>query len=192
MSDRRGRDSIWSRLYHGETSFDFVGHTKRWLVLSGIVIALGLLSLGVRNLNFGIDFRGGTAWEVPTTSPSVDDARDALRPLGLDDAKIQVLGTNILRVQADADSGTVEERKTRQDEVAQALAESEGIDAALVSVSEVGPSWGSEITDKAIRALIAFLVVISIYISLRFEPKMALASLAALLHDILVTVGVYS
>jgi preprotein translocase subunit SecF len=185
--------NIFHRLYHGETAFDFVGRTKQWFIVSGIVIAIGLVSLVfVRGLNFGIDFRGGTAWEVPTDSPSVDDARDALRPLGLGEAKIQVLGTNILRVQADAEGGTAAERKARHEEVSAALAKAEGIDVSLVSVNEVGPSWGSEITGKALRALIAFLVVISIYISFRFEPKMAIASLAALFHDILVTVGIYS
>jgi preprotein translocase subunit SecF len=161
--------------------------------VSAVVIGIGLLSLFLlRGLNFGIDFRGGTAWEVPTETPSVDAARDALRPLGLSEAKIQVLGTNILRVQADPEGGTAAERKERQTEVSEALAEAEDIEPSLVSVNEVGPSWGSEITGKAVRALIAFLIVISIYISFRFEPKMALASLAALFHDILVTVGVYS
>jgi preprotein translocase subunit SecF len=190
MSDERR--SIWYRLYHGETAFDFVGNTKRWFAISAVVILAGVLSLAFRGLNFGIDFRGGTAWEVPTDSPSVEAARDALRPLGMGEAKIQVLGTNILRVQADPESGTAAERKDKQEKVSAALAKAEGIDASLVSVNEVGPSWGSEITGKAIRALIAFLVVISIYISLRFEPKMAAAALAALFHDILITVGVYS
>ena len=191
MNDVRRR-SLWSRLYNGETAFAFVGGFKKWLLISGLIIAVGLVSLAFRNLNFGIDFRGGTAWEVPTTTPSVDDARDALRPLGLDDAKVQVLGNNILRVQADPDTGTLAERKEQQAKVSEALAKAEGVDVSTVSVNEVGPSWGSEITNKALRALIAFLVVITIYISLRFEPKMALACLAALFHDIFVTVGVYS
>ena len=189
---RAGKRSIWYRLYNGETDWQFVQPFKRWLIISGVIIGAGLLSLGLRGLNFGIDFRGGTAWEVPTESPSVDVARDALRPLGLGEAKVQVLGTNILRVQADPSEGTAEERKEQQAAVAEALAEAEGIDVSLVSINEVGPSWGSEITEKALRALIAFLVAITIYISLRFEPKMALACLAALFHDILVTVGVYS
>ncbi|MBW3615064.1 MAG: protein translocase subunit SecF [Actinobacteria bacterium] len=192
MSDGR-HASLWHRLYHGETAFDFVGPIRRWLTISGLVILVGLVSLATRGLNFGIDFRGGTAWEVPTnTTPSVERARDALRPLGLDDAKIQVLGKNILRVQADAQGGSPEERKALQDRVARALAEAEGVDVSRVSVNEVGPSWGNEITKKARNALLAFLVVITIYISWRFEPKMALAALAALFHDILVTVGVYS
>jgi len=165
--------SIFHRLYHGETAFDFVGNTKRWLIISGVVIIIGAVSLGFRGLNFGIDFRGGTAWEVPTTHPSVAAARDALRPLGLDQSKIQVLGTNVLRVQADAQSsGTDAEKQAKKEQVTQALAKAGGVDAARVSVNEVGPSWGGEITDKAARALIAFLVVITIYISMRFEPKM--------------------
>ncbi len=194
MSTRpAGQANIFHRLYHGETSFNFVGRTRQWLILSGVVLFIGLISLvALRGLNFGIDFRGGTAWEVPTKSPSVSDARAALDPLGLSEAKVQVLGTNILRVQADAEAGTVAERKARQSAVSTALAKAEGIDPSLVSVSEVGPSWGGEITNKAVRALIAFLVVITLYISFRFEPKMALAALAALFHDILITVGIYS
>ncbi|HSH60908.1 MAG TPA: protein translocase subunit SecF, partial [Acidimicrobiales bacterium] len=187
-----GRRSLWARLYHGETNFDFVGPIRRWLTISGLVILVGLVSLATRGLNFGIDFRGGTAWEVPTTNPSVERARDALAPLGLDDAKVQVLGKNVLRVQADNPGGSPEERKAQQETVARALAESEGVEVSRVSVNQVGPSWGNEITKKARNALLAFLVVITIYISFRFEPKMAIASLAALFHDILVTVGVYS
>jgi preprotein translocase subunit SecF len=191
MSEGNGR-SIWYRLYHGETAFDFVGKTKRWLLISGIIIAIGAVSLGVRGLNFGIDFRGGTAWEVPTPNPSVNAARDALRPLGLQEAKIQVLGSNILRVQADPQAGNATQQQEKKTAVTDALAKALKVDAGQISVNEVGPSWGSEITGKAIRALVAFLIVITIYISWRFEPKMAMAALAALFHDILITVGVYS
>jgi preprotein translocase subunit SecF len=190
--DASERRSIFYRLYHGETAFDFVGGTKKWLTISGVLIVIGLGSLFVRGLNFGIDFRGGVAWEVPTKSPSVRAARDALRPLGLAEAKIQTLGTNILRVQADPEEGTTAERKAEQAKVSAALAKAEKSDVSRISVNEVGPSWGSEITSKALRALIAFLIAITIYISLRFEPKMAISALAALFHDILITVGIYS
>ena len=189
MSEQRG---LLGRLYHGETDFDFVGRARTWFLLSAAVIALGLVSLAFRGLNFGIDFTGGVAWEVPTTDASVSDARDALRPLGLAEAKIQVLGGNILRVQADVDEDDPTERKRVQTEVSDALAESQDVEASRVSVSEVGPSWGDEITRKAVRALVVFLLVITVYITFRFEWKMALASLSALFHDILVTVGVYS
>ena len=191
MSESR---SLWYRLYNGETSFDFVKPFKIAALASAAVILAGLASMLISGLNFGIDFRGGTAWEVPTESPSVEETRDVLRPLDLADAKIQVLGTNIVRVQADPDQGgtSPEDRKKFNEEVAAALAEAAGVEPELVSINQVGPSWGSEITDKAVRALIAFLVVITIYISFRFEPKMAFVTLVALLHDVLITVGVYA
>ncbi|MEO7443291.1 MAG: protein translocase subunit SecF [Acidimicrobiales bacterium] len=181
-----GRRSIWRRLYHGETTIDFVGRRRQWFLLSIAVIVIGLLSLAVRQLNFGIEFTGGTAWEVEAPDVSVSDARDALSPFGLADAKIQVLGGDTLRVQADLDT------KRSREEVTAALAKLGGTGVNQVSVNEIGPTWGGEITDKARTALLVFLVAITAYISLRFEWKMALATLAALLHDILVTVGVYS
>ena len=184
MSERRS--SIWSRLYNGETTIRFVSRWRLWFLVSIGVIAVGLLSLGVRGLNFGIDFEGGTAWEVEAPGVSVSDARDALRPLGLGDAKIQVVGDDTLRVQATADN------KAETAEVTKKLAELGKTDVSQVNLNEVGPSWGDEITNKARRALVIFLIAITLYISLRFEWKMAVATMAAMFHDILVTVGVYS
>ena len=187
MSVAGGKRSIWQRLYNGETSIDFVGRRRLWAILSLAVIAAGLLSLVAQGLNFGIDFEGGTAWEVEAEDASVSDARDALEPVGLAEAKVQVLGGDTLRVQAD-----LEDNAGDRDEVTGALAELAGVPVAQVSVNEVGPTWGEEITNKARRALVFFLIAITLYITLRFEWKMALATLAALFHDIFVTVGVYS
>ena len=184
MAERRS--SIWSRLYNGETTIRFVSRWKRWFLISGGVILVGLVSLGTRGLNFGIDFEGGTAWEVEAPGVSVGDARDELRPLGLGDAKIQVVGDDTLRVQAAA------EDQAETAEVTKKLAELGRTDVSQVNLNEVGPSWGDEITDKARRALIIFLIAITLYISLRFEWKMAVATMTAMFHDILVTVGVYS
>jgi preprotein translocase subunit SecF len=178
--------SIWSRLYNGETAIEFIARRRRWFLISGAVILLGMLSLGTRGLNFGIDFEGGTSWEVQAEGVSVSEARDALRPLGLGDAKIQVIGDDLLRVQADT-ANPEESAK-----VTAALAELAKVPTNQVNLNEVGPSWGEEITAKARQALIVFLIAITIYISLRFEWKMAVATLAAMFHDILVTVGVYS
>jgi preprotein translocase subunit SecF len=176
----------WSRLYHGETTIDFVGRTRRWFVLSAVLIAVGLLSVATRGFNLSIEFRGGTAWEVPAKVTSVGDTRDALRPLGFGDAKIQVLGGDVVRVQGDPDGVEVSTRVT------EALARLNGVSVSQVSVNEVGPSWGANVTQKAERALVFFFVVIAAYISLRFEWKMAVAALAAVVHDILITVGTYS
>ncbi|MGH9181142.1 MAG: protein translocase subunit SecF, partial [Acidimicrobiales bacterium] len=181
-----GRRSIWQRLYHGETAIDFVGRRRLWFLLSIGVILLGLLSLVVRQLNFSIEFTGGTSWEVRAPEVSVGDARDALSPLGLATAKVQILGGDTLRVQADPDG------KRDREAVTAALATLAGAPVGQVSVNEVGPTWGGEITDKARTALAVFLVVISLYITLRFEWKMAVAILVALVHDLLITVGVYA
>ena len=178
--------SLWQRLYHGETTFDFVGKKRRWFVLSGIVVLVGLSSLLTRGLNFGIDFEGGTAWEVRARGVSVAEARDALRPVGLGDAEIQVVGSDTVRVTADTAA------RSERDRVTGALAEMARVPETQVSVNEVGPSWGGEVTDKARNALVIFFVVITLYLTWRFEWKMAVAALSAVVHDILVTVGVYS
>ncbi|HEX2064876.1 MAG TPA: protein translocase subunit SecF [Acidimicrobiales bacterium] len=180
--------SIWTRLYHGETAVDFVGRKRLWFAISVLVIGTGLGSLALRGLNFGIDFEGGTAWEVPAPDVSVGDARDALRPLGLADAKVQLVGRDPPRLRVQADPGSATLRQQVTDRLA-ALAEAP---VGEVSVDDVGPSWGEEVTQKARNALVVFLVAITLYITLRFEWKMAVATLAALVHDMLVTVGVYS
>ena len=179
---------MFGRLYHGETNVDFVGRTRLWFAISGVIILLGLGSLVARGFNLGIDFEGGTSWVVPT-DVSVSEAREVMASVGVPDAEIQTLGADAgqrLRVQA-APGGAVD-----REEVSRALAEMAGVDVAEVQVSEVSPSWGSRITQKAERALAFFLVAITLYITLRFEWKMALATLAALVHDVLVTVGIYA
>ena len=178
--------SLAHRLYHGETTFDFVGRRKIWFIFSAVVILAGLVSLGTQGLNLGIDFEGGTSWEVPAPGVSVGEARDVVRPLGLGDATIQTIGDDRIRVASDNESPEDQERISR------ALAEVAGVDISQVSVNDVGPSWGQAVTNKARNALVVFFVLISIYISLRFEWKMAVAALAAVVHDIFVTVGVYS
>jgi preprotein translocase subunit SecF len=180
--------SIWQRLYHGETSFDFVGHRRRWFLLSLFVIMAGIAGLLARGgLNLGIEFEGGTAWEVEAPGVSVTEARDALAAIGLGDAKVQILGGEKLSVQAETGGDPA-----KREEVTRKLAELGETTAANVDVNEVGPSWGEEISDKALRALVFFFIAIAAYITLRFEWKMAIAALAAVVHDIFVTVGVYA
>jgi preprotein translocase subunit SecF len=180
------KPSLAHKLYHGETTIDFVGRRNIWFIVSAVVIAAGLISLVAQGLNYGIDFEGGTSWEVPAPGVSVGEARDAVRPFGLGDATIQTIGDDRIRVAAGNESPEDQER------ISQALADLAKVDRSQVSVNEVGPSWGDAVTKKARNALVVFFILISIYISLRFEWKMAVAALAAVVHDILVTVGVYS
>jgi preprotein translocase subunit SecF len=184
------RRSIWTRLYHGETEIRFVHALKRWGTVSAVVIVLGLLSLWQRGLNLGIDFEGGTVWEVPAGDVSVAEAQDALADNGLEGLTVQTLtaGDDVrLRVEAEP-LEAAEDVQT----VSRELAELTGSSLEDVTLNAVGPSWGEEISRKALRALVFFLIAITIYITLRFELRMAIPTLIALVHDVLITVGVYS
>jgi preprotein translocase subunit SecF len=177
------------RLYHGETKINFIGRTKLWFTLSAIFLVIGIGSLAIRGLNLGIDFEGGAVFQIPTNSMTVEEARSALEPFGLAGAKVQELTSESgrsIRVQTD----TLDSTKSTQ--VRDALAAKAGVPADQVNRDEVGPSWGKEISSKARNALIVFLIVITLYITVRFEFKMAVPTLAALVHDVLITVGVYS
>ncbi|MCU1449354.1 MAG: protein translocase subunit secF [Acidimicrobiales bacterium] len=178
--------SLRHRLYHGETAFDFIGRRRLFFIISAVVIAAGIFSLVTQGLNLGIDFKGGTSWTVKAKNASVSNVRDALRPLGLGEATIQTAGSDTLKVEAKHLG------QSKQDEVTAAIAKATHTAPAQVSVNEVGPSWGKAVTNKARTALIAFFIAISIYISFRFEWKMAIAAIVAVIHDILITVGVYS
>lgn len=184
------RRSIFTRLYHGETDIKFVGSFKKWAIVSGLVILLGLLSLWQRGLNLGIDFEGGVVWEVPAGDVSVTEAQDAMASEGLQGLTVQMLtadGETRLRVKAEPleDANAAQEINTK-------LAELTGSDVNDVSLNSVGPSWGEEISRKALRALVFFLIAITLYITFRFELRMAIPTLVALIHDVFVTIGVYS
>jgi preprotein translocase subunit SecF len=194
-SEARHRNAL-QKLYHGETRIDFIGRWKVWFAVSGLVILAGLAALGVNGLNLGIDFKGGNVWQTPAGRSTVADVRSAMEKDGLRDVRVQKLtggsAGSQFRIQAETLSGTDSQVQTKRDQVATDLARVTGSRAAEVTLNEVGPSWGKQISDKARNALIAFLIVITLYITLRFEFKMAIATLAALVHDLLVVVGVYA
>ncbi len=177
------------RVARGENAIDFTRWWPRALILSAVLIVISFGSLFTRGLNMGIDFEGGTAWEV-TSSASVSDTREVLEPLGQGSAKIQTVsspsGAQSVRVQS-GEVGPEEQAQVRQ-----ALAEMSGVDVSEVSVSTVGPSWGAEITRSAVRALIVVLAVLLIYLSLRLQWGMAVAAIVSLIHDLVISVGVYS
>ena len=189
VTSRRG---IFGRLYHGETSFDFVGKRKIGFAISITLILLTLGSLFTRGLNLGIDFEGGVAWQVPSSETmDVDAARSALEDNGVptENAKVQTLTsgtTTSIRIQVGDQSSEVR-AKVQSD-----LATKAQVDINDVSVNSVSSSWGRAITEKAIRALIAFMVLVGLYIAWRFEWRMAIAAILAMLHDVLISVGIYS
>ena len=204
MSDRSDTDtppddgrvgpkrSIWRRLYHGETDYTFVSRWRLWFGVSAAYIVLGLIFLGLHGgLNLGIDFTGGNQWEVPANGATVEETEDLIAGLGFDEVEVQEVGDDI-RVQTETIDGTDEERQERGGEVVDALVDLTKAEQNEVVVNEVGPSWGEEISRKALQALVVFLIAIVIYITIRFEFRMALATLGALLHDILVVIGTYA
>jgi preprotein translocase subunit SecF len=183
------KTSLWSRLYHGETRFNIVSRRRTWFVVSSVVLLVGLASLFTRGLNLGIDFEGGVVWEVPAGDASVADAREALAREGLDNPTVTSLESDEgIELRVEDEPLDAEE----SDQVTAALADLTGASTDQVNFTSVGPSWGEEISEKALRALVVFLVLVTIYIALRFETKMAIPTLVALIHDVLFTVGVYA
>jgi preprotein translocase subunit SecF len=187
----RQRRGLGGRLYHGETAVDFYG--RRWwgLALSGLLLLVTLVSLIGQGLNLGLDFEGGVAWEVPATSLSIDQARETLDAHGIDgtDAKVQERTSasgRVLLIQVGDQS------VAKRQEVKEALATAAKVDTESVSVNSVSSTWGRSITEKAIRALIIFLILVALFIAWRLEWRMALAAIIAMLHDVLISVGVYS
>jgi preprotein translocase subunit SecF len=193
MSDQTTTPGRFGRLYQGLTTVDFVGRKRTWFTISILIIVIGLASLGVRGFNLGIDFKGGNSWEmvnVPHTSISA--VTSAVTKAGLAQPSVEKLGSDTYEVTADLNSYSQAQQTAITDKVAAAMANAAGIGVNQVSSSSVGPTWGGEITNRALEALIIFFIAVVGYISVRFEPKMAAAAFIAMLHDLLVTIGVYS
>jgi preprotein translocase subunit SecF len=180
--------SLIRRLYRGETEYDFVGARRTFLIISSVLLVVSALSLAVRGLNLSLDFRGGVA--VETENPAgagVADVREALQPLGLSDARIQLLADGQgLRVQTEALEAD------QADRFVLAVAAVAGTDVSETSVDEVGPTFGAQIAERALLALLVFLGAVILFMSWRLDAKMALSGIAALFHDLIITFGVYS
>ncbi|HEY7916295.1 MAG TPA: protein translocase subunit SecF [Acidimicrobiales bacterium] len=191
------RHNVLVRLYRGETSFDFIGHRKWWFAASALVILLGVVSLATRGLNLGIDFKGGQSWLVTSQNLTVAQATSAVESAGVTQPTVvqltnQLNHTKQIQVQVDLNSKPVAERTQIENAVQNALAKAADTSPNNVDFNDVGPTWGGQVTRKAIEALIVFFIAVTLYISARFEFKMAVAAMAAVIHDILVTVGIYS
>ena len=173
-------------LFRNEHHFDFPAMWRKALVGSAVLVLVSVGALVFRGLNLGIEFEGGTAWEVTAPGVSVADTRDALGGTGAESGKIQTLGSDAIRVRADLDT------QVEVAAVTATLAELASVDVTDVSVTTVGPSWGDQITSKARNALFWFFVIVAGYIAVRLEWKMAVGALVAVTHDILISVGVYA
>jgi len=172
--------------------FDFMGASRWFFSISGLILTIGALSLAINQVNFGIDFESGTRIKVALEKQTDEEGvRDTLDGAGIDGEEIQqvsdpVLGDNVFQIQApELQPETVKEAE-------QALAEEYGVVQDGFDSTSIGPTFGQQVADSALKALIFSLLVICGYVALRFDPKFAVPVLIAIFHDILITAGVYS
>ena len=182
----------FGRLYQGLTTIDFVGRRRTWFMISIVVIVIGLGSLGIRGFNLGIDFKGGSSWEVQASHTTIGAVTSAVQAAGLNQPTVEKLGSKTYQVTADLNSLSIDRQNAVTTAVVNAMAKLAHANPNVVSTSNVGPTWGGQITKRALEALIVFFIAVVAYISMRFEPKMALAAFIAMVHDLLVTVGIFS
>ena len=184
----RSRAALGAGEQRVKFKIDYMGKAKWFFSMSGVILLVCALALSAKGINFGIDFEGGARITAPLErAATVDQVRDAIGPLGLADAKIQTLtnpalGDNIVQIST--------EEGVDVDAVNQALDDRFGNENP--NVEEIGPSFGETVANSAVLAVIVSLLIISIYITLRFEWKIAVPVLIALMHDILIVAGVYA
>jgi preprotein translocase subunit SecF len=178
---------IGGRLYRGEISINFVGRQRTWYSISAAILVISIVALLVRGLNFSVDFKGGAVFQFQSSSASVTQVQDTVSGTGVQGAIVQQVNGSL------GHSWQVQTRTLSNAETnkVQDTLESK-IGAKDMSVQFVGPSWGSQISGKAIEALIAFLIVIVLYLTIAFEWRMAVAALVALIHDLVIATGVYA
>ncbi len=185
------KHGIAHRLYTGQISYDFIGKRRVWYIFSAVLLAVSILALLLRGLTLGIEFSGGTDFQVPmqVTSTTIDDVRGKVDAFEAKDLQAQVfsLGENAVRIQT---------RSLTPDETTQvrtAIAEMAGVPTDQVTYSAIGASWGQQISRQALIALLVFVVLVMVLIAVWFRDwKMSVAAVLALAHDLVVTVGLYA
>ncbi|HEX9496870.1 MAG TPA: protein translocase subunit SecF, partial [Mycobacterium sp.] len=195
------RHGFFVRLYTGTGAFEVIGRRKLWYGISGLIVALAIAAILIRGFTFGIDFEGGTKVSMPAVGESgtvsVQQVEDVFsKALGKSAESVVVVGSG--------GSATVQIRSEtltnpQTEELRNALFEAfqpKGSDGQpskqAISDSAVSETWGGQITKKALIALVVFLVLAAIYITVRYERYMAISALATLVFDLVVTAGVYA
>lgn len=177
--------------YRGHTipHFKIVDRRNRWFAFSGVLIVLSLIGLIWGGLNYSIDFEGGAQISYPLndTSVSVADIVDTMGRFGRPDAQVQIVNGDQVSIRTASLTGDAQ-----TEGLIDALAKQAGIERTEISIVDIGPTWGAEISKKAFTGLIVVLLAIALYIALRFEPKMAIGAMVALVHDVLITAGLYA
>jgi preprotein translocase subunit SecF len=178
---------LGGRLYSGETSFNIVENRKRWYSISSVFLLISLGALIVQGLHLGLEFKGGASFTLNKPNVTIEQARASVEGIDIPgEIIVQKIGDSKVRIQTgaltSAESTAIETALTTTFGVA-----TESIDTQLV-----GPSWGKEITKKALYGLVAFLLAVMLFLAMTFEPKMAVAAIVAVVHDVFITVGIYA
>jgi preprotein translocase subunit SecF len=178
--------NIGHRLYQGEVSFDFVGKRKIWYSISGVIVLVAAIGLAM-GLHLGIEFKGGSVYTVQKPGLTISQAQDAAdRITGDSTPQVQKTGDGKIRIQVSS------EEKVSGPAFALQLSKDLGVEAKNIDAQVIGPSWGQQISQKALLGLVIFMVLVTVYMAIAFEWRMALAALVALIHDLLITIGVYA
>ncbi len=169
-----GLMGLWRKLYRGETTFDFVGSRRRWWTISGVLLGVSILALIIFGLELSVDFTGGLVVTVPNPAGAeVEEVREAIDPLGASDARIQeVSGGESVRIQ----TGFIDDPAP----LIEAASEVTGAQPGEANVESVGPTFGAQIGQRALIALVVFIGAVILYIGWRLEFKMGVTAIAAL------------
>ena len=167
---------VGGMLYRGEVSVNFVGKRRMWYTISAVIILICLAAVLIRGLDFSVEFTGGAVFTVQAPSASLSQVQKAVTDGGVTGAIVQEVGSGSKK-SWQVQTETLTNNQTTS--VENSLARELGVTQGDISVTSVGPSWGSQISSKAIQALIAFVIVIVLYLSIAFEWKMAAAALIA-------------
>ena len=178
----------WRTLYHGDNHYKMMDYRPRWYMFSISMALISICGMLIVGFNLGIEFSGGSQFDAPVSRDvSISDVRRSVEETGVEVASAQEFADGaryLIRTEVVDDEQSLEIREL--------LASELGATVDEVGVSEVSSSWGASVSEKAVTALIVFLVAVSLYLWWRYERKMAITSIAGLLHNLVFTAGIYA
>ena len=178
---------LGGRLYSGETSFNIIENRKRWYTISSLFILVSIGALFIQGLHLGLEFKGGASYSVTKPGVTIEQGRAAADNFDIPgEAIVQKIGDDKIRFQTGALT------PAQSQAVENVLVFTFDVELESIDTQIIGPSWGEEITKKALYGLIAFLIAVMLFLAMAFEPKMAIAAIVAVVHDVFITVGIYA
>jgi preprotein translocase subunit SecF len=184
-----GGGGVAARLYRGELGVNVVGRRRMWFTVAAVLLLIAISSMLIRQFTLGIDFRGGNEFQIPASVGVLDDARKAVSNAGGKVYTTQKVGNGGNATYAVRTAPLSAEDSAR---IKTEVAKHFGIDPSKISDSEVSKAWGGQVTKQALISLVIFLIVVVVYLIIRFEWRMAVGAVASLLLNLVFTAGVYS